>query len=194
MKSKLLTATLLFLSVISFAQNQNTNHLIFKGVPIDGTLSQYLVKMKQAGFIHNETLNGTARLNGDFAGYKECNISVSTLKDKDLVHKITVVFPSQKTWATLSTDYFSLKEMLTEKYGQPSDVIEKFDRDSYLDDGSRISEIQFDRCKYKSTWKTDKGNIELSIDHRGFSSCFVRLNYLDKINGEAIRAKAKDDL
>ena len=181
-------------SALSFAQNQKREHLTFKGVPIDGTLAQYVFKMKQGGFVHTNTQNGIAYLKGDFAGYKNCYVGVSTLKAKDLVHKIAVVFPPRETWSTLSSNYFELKEMLTEKYGEPSDVVEKFDNASPDDDHSKMYEVGFDRCKYYSNWRTNNGDIQLAIDRDGVTRCFVRLMYFDKINSEVIRAKAKDDL
>lgn len=195
MKTTFSTAFFLLISVISFAQNQKTEHLSFKGVPIDGTLTEYVSKMKENGFSHLSTNDGTAILNGDFAGYKDCTVGVSTLKQKDLVHKIAVIFPKKETWSTLFGNYSDLKEMLTEKYGKPSEVVEKFDSDSQpSDDEDRMFKVKFDNCKYYSIWQTDKGNIQLSVSHNGVLSCFVTLAYFDKSNGEVIRAKAKDDL
>lgn len=192
--------TFLFFALIaltSFAQikTDTSAHLLFKGVPLDGTLDQYVVKLKQNGFKHISTNDGIAMLQGDFAGYKDCYIGVSTLKQKDLVYKIGVLFPENKTWSTLSGNYFDLKQMLTEKYGNPSDVVEKFDtRTEPRDDDSKMFEVQFDRCKYYSIWATDKGEIQLSIDHNGGLSCFVKLAYFDKINGATIKKQAIDDL
>ena len=90
MKTSFLTALILFISIISFAQNQKTEHLTFKGIAIDGTLTDYVSKMKQNGFMHQSTNDGIAVLNGDFAGYKDCLISVYTIKQKDFVNKIVV--------------------------------------------------------------------------------------------------------
>lgn len=192
--------SLLFLTITaltSFAQTKTDTsaHLTFKGVPLDGTLDQYVVKMKQNGFKHISTNDGIAMLQGDFAGYKDCYVGVSTLKQKDLVYKIGVLFPEKETWSTLSGNYFDLKQMLIEKYGKPSDVVEKFDtRTEPRDDGSKMYEVKFDRCKYYSIWTTDKGEIQLSIDHNSVTSCFVKLAYFDKINGATIKKQALDDL
>jgi len=172
-------------------------HLSFKGVPIDGKLSEYVSKMKQSGFTLEGTEDGIAVLRGDFAGYKGCTVGVVTLKQKDLVSRITVIFPERDTWSSLSGNYFSLKEMLTEKYGKPSESIEKFDTPSYAtprDDGDRMHAVKMDNCKYKTTYETEKGRIELSIDHESVMSCYVRLSYYDKINSDIIKAKAIDDL
>lgn len=197
MKTKTILFLLSFLTICSITYSQTSEHLVFKGVPIDGTLKEYVAKMEQEGFTNLKTENETAILNGDFAGYKDCVIGVSTLKQKDLVCKIGVIFPKKETWSTLSGNYFELKEMLTEKYGKPSVVTEKFDGDSYSqpkDDDDKMYKVKFDNCKYFSVWKTDKGDIQLSIEHKNVIQCYVVLTYLDKINGDIIKTKAKRDL
>src|SRR5205085_1224142 len=133
---KMITTILLSVVVcISFGQTKpdSSKHLTFKGIPLDGTLDQYVAKMVQSGFNRISQENGVATLQGDFAGYKDCNVNVSTLKQTDLVHKIVVLFPKKDTWSTLSENYSDLKLMLKEKYGDPSEIVEKFDDDYELD-------------------------------------------------------------
>lgn len=195
MKTKIILLFLAHLTICSFTYSQSSEHLTFKGVAIDGTLQNYVSKMVQEGFKNLGTNDGAAILNGEFAGYKDCNVGVATSKQKDLVYKIAVIFPEKDTWSTLSGNYFDLKDMLTEKYGSPSEVIEKFDSNSQpRDDNNKMYEVKFDRCKYISVWKTAKGEIKLSIQHQSASSCYVVLSYLDKINSEIIKTKAKSDL
>jgi hypothetical protein len=183
--------------VNSFAQinSDSSRHLVFKGVPIDGTLEEYVSKMKKIGFTHSATKDGVSILEGDFAAYKNCIVGVSTLKQKDLVSRISVRFPKLDTWSTLSSNYFELKEMLTEKYGKPSDCVEKFQSYSEPnDDNSRMHAIRFDLCKYYTTYETGKGTIRLSIEHEDVRRCFVNLTYFDKINSDTIKKQALDDL
>jgi hypothetical protein len=195
MKTKIILLFLAHITICSFTYSQTSEHLVFKGVPIDGTLKEYVSKMVLDGFTNLGTDNGTSILNGEFAGYKDCNVGVSTLKQKDLVYKIEVTFPKKDTWSALSGNYFDLKEMLTEKYGNPTEVVEKFDSNSQPSDESRkMYEVKLDNCKYYSVWKTDKGEIKLSIQHESVSRCYIQLSYSDKINGNIIRTKAKGDL
>jgi hypothetical protein len=199
MKKVVMLLIVVLTTVCSFAQTRTdadkSAHLAFKGVPIDGTLAGYVAKMKQSGFTHVGTEDGVAMLKGDFAAYKNCIVGVATLKQKDLVSKITVLFPECDTWSSLSSNYFSLKEMLTEKYGKPADCVEEFDTYSEpRDDNSKMHEVGMDRCKYYTTYETEKGSIQLSIGHNSVISCFVLLAYHDKINGDVIRAEAMDDL
>ncbi len=186
---------LLFLCSTRILIGQSTEHLSFKGVPIDGKLVDYVNKMKNNGFQHLGTKDGAAILKGDFAGYKGCVVGVSTLKQNDLVYNIAVLFPELETWSALYNNYNRLKEMLTEKYGTPADVVEKFEGNAEpSDDNGKIYAVKFDNCKYYSVWQTNNGEIQLAIDHSSVKSCFVKLAYFDKINGRIIRNRAKDDL
>lgn len=197
MKRILTTFFLVLILCKTFCQltTDTTKHLTFKGVAIDGTLDQYVSKMKQNGFNHLSTEDGTAILEGDFAGYKGCHVGVSIVKPKNLVHKIEVLFPEIETWSKLLGNYFDLKVMLIEKYGNPSEVLEKFDtRLEPKNDELKIHEVKLDNCKYYSIWKTDNGNIQLSIEHNRGLTCFVKLAYFDKINSAVIKKQAIDDL
>ncbi|MGQ1788518.1 hypothetical protein [Saccharicrinis sp. GN24d3] len=193
MKTKVLTLTLLLMSLLVFAQE--SKHLSFKGVPIDGTLNEYVSKMEKTGFTLAGKEDGVAILEGEFAAYKGCTIAVVTLEQKDLVSKISVVFPGGDTWSFFSSDYFNLKELLTEKYGKPSEVVEKFDTHSEpVSDGEKMTQLRLDRCKYYSTFELENGSIQLSIEKGDYSEGFVLLSYFDKVNSDIIRQKAIDDL
>lgn len=196
MKKIIISLSILLVTIISFIQAQVlSNHLTFKEIPIDGTLIEYVSKMKKSGFTHIGTENRVASLKGDFASYKNSIIEVSTLKKQDLVSKITVKFPEHDTWSSLSTNYFSLKEMLTEKYGKPSTSIEKFQSSlPPTNDNKKLYEVQFDRCKYYTTYETANGNIHLKIEHDEAARCFVRLSYYDNINNAIVRTEAMNDL
>lgn len=197
MKTVLTTLLVMFLMVSGFTQENPSSkqHMTFKGIPIDGTLNEFTSKLKSDGFDHVGTEDGSAILLGDFAGYKQCLIGAVTLQQKDLVSQVTVIFPENETWSDLSSNYFYLKELLTEKYGEPEKVVEKFEGYSEpREDESKMHQIRFDNCKYITDYQTTDGYIELKIDHESVSSCFVRLTYVDKINSSIIREKAKGDL
>lgn len=190
--------TLLWLFVgaplIAFAQN-NSEHLSFKGVPIDGTLNEYVSKMKAAGFSYIGEDDGTAILQGDFAGYKSCTVGVSTLKNINKVSTIGVIFPSHDDWSSLESDYVHLKSMLTQKYGTPSEIVEQFQgRTKPVTNNEKLHELFMDRCTWFTTFETPKGNIQLSLQKGEFGQYFVLLKYFDKINTDAIRSAAMDDL
>ncbi|OYU54423.1 MAG: hypothetical protein CFE25_14000 [Chitinophagaceae bacterium BSSC1] len=196
MKRTILISLLFFTFSFCFAQpNSDTSkHLTFKGVPIDGKLADFVSKMKEAGFNFKETKEGLSILEGDFASYINCKIGVSTLSQKDLVNKIVVMFQNRETWYSLSSNYFDLKTLLTEKYGKPIENVENFQTYTPDDDGYKMTQVHLGTCKYYSYFKTSKGNIQLSIEYNFKLRGHVELVYLDKINGDTIKKQALDDL
>lgn len=196
MKKIIITLSLLMVLVLSsFAQN--SEHLKFKGVPIDGTLNEYVSKMKQAGFVLEGTEDGIALLSGEFAGYSDCIVGVKTLQKLNLVHEIVVLFPSQDKWSGLNYDYERLKTMLSKKYGEPDECVEKFNAPSYMitDDNDKMRQVENNNCEYYSKYDTNNGSIILTISNDGYEfGSRVKLFYTDKTNSEIFDEAAMEDL
>jgi hypothetical protein len=183
--------------MFSLSQENTTTstHLTFKGVPIDGTLNDFVSRLEKTGFTKMGLEDGVLVLKGDFASFQDCLIGVATLKNKDLVYRIGVVFPDADTWSSLSSYYEKLKELLTVKYGKPTQLVEDFQGDIKPEtDPDKFLEVKMDKCIYQTTYELPNGSIILSIEHISFSRCFVMLRYIDKINSASIRSIAIDDL
>lgn len=190
------------------AEMAASTHLKFKDVPLDGPLNLFVSRLERKGFkdaqkrgvitklMESDSQQGSAVLRGDFAGFKDCTLYVSTLSGKDLVARITVAFAGHDQWDALHNDYANLKSMLTEKYGKPDAVTERFQRDwpGGLDDQMRMIMVGRDACKYSCRFDVPEGSITLRIDHDSYTNGFVTLTYLDRENGNAVRQHAIDDL
>ncbi len=90
----------------NFRTKQNPNILHSKGIPIDGSLDSFVQKLKTQNLTYIGKENGVAIFMGEFAAYKDCTIGIVSLKQKDLVCKAAVTFPSCETWSSLSDNYF----------------------------------------------------------------------------------------
>lgn len=135
-------------------------------------------------------------LSGDFAGFKNYIVGVSTLKNCDVVCHIAVLFPDKETWSAVLIDYEHLKAILTEKYGTPSDSKEMFT--GYVGDnhnGLIMHALKDGEHVWYTSFVTELGEIELSIiaDTKYDTGC-VRLSYYDKANSEKVRNAVMDDL
>ena len=172
-----------------------SEHLKFKGVPIDGTLSEFVAKMKNAGFSYLGQEEGIAVLEGDFAGFRQCNILVATYKPTGKVSMIAVIFPAKDDWGNLEGNYNSLKSMLSQKYGEPNDIIEEFQGYSQPKTNSdKMHKLVMDQCVWGSVFTTNEGDIELTIDKKDYLTGHVVLRYRDRINTDAVKQQAIDDL
>ena len=170
-------------------------HLSFKGVPIDGSLKQYTESMVKKGFHYEGTTDGIAILSGDFAGYKNCNICVSTLRNFDVVSQISVLFPETVLWATLIDNYENLKTLLNVKYGEPNYNKEEFTKYNGDDNESKKYAVHNREIEWYAIYETELGDIELTLVGGTFiNKVRVKLSYYDKVNSNRVRQSAMDDL
>lgn len=110
-----------------------------------------------------------------------------------MICKVTVIFPKTDKWSEPEACYSRYKAMLTEKYGEPTVCVEKFQGDNIDDDHSKMLELKPDRCKYICSFSADNGDIELEMRHKDFA-CFVTLSYFDNVNQEKLKKKIMDEL
>lgn len=179
-------------AVAEISNEELDKHLVFKGVPITGTMQDFCRRLQQKGVTYLRGSDGIAEFRGDFAGYKDCPIHVATLDGQDLVYSVSADFPDREEWSDLENDYKTLKRLLAEKYGAPKQAIERF-LSFYGDQGFQMHGVSNDCCRYKSVFVTAKGSVTLEIENENYKA-FVRLQYVDKINSEVVRNNVIDEL
>ena len=183
----------LMLTLVVGICNAQTEHMKFKGVPMEGTLQTFTTKLKAKGYTPIGIQDGVSLLTGEFAGYKNCTIGA--VADKSgMICKVSVIFPDMDKWAELERCYSNYKSMLTEKYGEPTVCEESFS-DSYgRDDADKMYGVKFDKYKYYSVFHSELGDIQLEISHNSVTSCYVMLSYFDNANQNKLRQQIMDDL
>lgn len=182
MKRFLLTLCAISFSLAVFAQE----HMTFKGVSMDNSLSSFISQLKSKGFTLDATEDNVALLKGDFAGKSDCTIGIVATKQGKKVWKVVVYFPEETSWYSLKSEYKSFKSSYTEKYGSPKSF-ERFDDPYYEGDGYELQALRLEKCTYKSYYNTSKGYISVGIDKSG---C-VTVAYEDAINVEIKRKEAE---
>ena len=190
MKKLVLFFMVLCMSLATMAQG----HMTFKGVEINGTLSEMVTKLKTKGLTYLGADDGIAMMKGDFAGYSDCQIVVLSMKETGKVNAVAVVFPAVEEWSLLERNYNRLKDLLTEKYGEPMRVIEKFQSDYVPDNRFKWMNLMSDQCTWMSEFEVSNGTIELYINKMDYDEACVILKYYDKANTDVVRSAAMDDL
>ena len=159
---QLILSLLLAVCTVCSAQ---TNHMKFKGIPIEGTLNSFVQKLKDKGYTFIGQQDGMAILKGEFAASKGC----------------------------ITKSYYTLKDMLTEKYGNP-ECIEEFSDREPSSDFLKFHAILNDECHYVSEFSCENGKIQLTMSKQDYNSASVILRYIDKANADETRKKVMDDL
>lgn len=169
-----------------------TTHMKFKGIPIEGTLDSFVKKLRDKGYAYSGMQDGMAILEGEFAMTTGCTIAVSRFSDHDQVNLVSVVFPGKETWHSIYTQYSTLKEMLSEKYGEP-ESIEQFTSQG-LSDYIKFHQIKNDEGHCVSTFTTENGKVVLMMAKSDYTSLSVILSYFDNDHTAETRQRIMDDL
>jgi hypothetical protein len=184
---KILFVLSLVMTTLLYAQDE---HLTFKGIPIDGTLESVTQQLEAKGYTRLDADDDLQIMSGDFAGYSNCQLIISTVKNLDLTYLVLVSFEKKTTWHDLYGNYKSLKDLLAKKYGEPSTNIEQFHRK--ITPGYEM--YYLDECRYTTLYELELGKILLTIS----KDAQVILAYYDRTNLEikeqADLQEALDDL
>ena len=181
------------LCVLTTSGQTASEHLKFKGIPIDGTLESFVGKLKKKGYEEYGRDGNLTVLEGEFAGYEGCLIGITTSKDLDLVHKVFVSFPSCDNWNTCYDMYIKLKNMLTEKHGLPVLVEENFKDKNPSDDFLKYTYTKQGYCNYFAQFDLGIGGKKIAIDSWN-DGITVSIIYFDFANEDIYDKKMMDDL
>ena len=111
MKKHLLTLVLCCFAICGFAQE----HLSFKGIPIEGSMTTFCQKLKSKGFTQIGRDNNITMFTGDFTG-RQATVGVGASDDGKNVFSVIVLFDPSGEWNTLVNTYDYYKD-LYEKLG-----------------------------------------------------------------------------
>ncbi len=173
---------------------EDSTHMFFSGVPINGSHELVTKRLIAAGWELNEYKEC---LIADYAGYNACETYLWENTVTDDVCGLTVVVIQSDTWGTLEECYKNLKQSLTRKYGKPTKVTEKFKIDVHGDSWWKHHALQQGDCTWESIFTTPKGQVIVAMEHAGpsySSECYVAVYYKDKINSKKYDEASMDNL
>lgn len=185
-----LLTMMLSASDYAFAQ---TKHIQFKGIPVDGSLSSFVQKLKNQGYVYRAEQDGIALLTGKFAGYSECEIYV--VSTKNTTWKVAVLFPEQTTLVDVMNRYDEFKQSFKLKYNVEPKVFEE------LAEGYKSEQIAYlgfknKASKWYSLFEIPGGTVILEIQSSSdsYGNLQLRLEYYDEINSVIRDSATMDDI
>lgn len=194
-----------------YSQNPALSVPKFKGVEITGTVDQFGAKLSGQGFKFFEKIENMSVYNGRFAGEDGCWIVLVPVENSKDIAAVMVMFGigisdfgtirSYETWESLYGDYKRLKDLLTEKYGKPTDENEGFAEGAYTSSSYlKLNSVKEGQCEYYTEWgdyDVDKMVVKLVIGGGksiGLSCATVALLYINVGKSEDSRKEVLDDL
>ena len=165
-------------------------HLSFKGIPIEGSMTAFCQKLKAKGFTSIGSENNLTLFTGDFTG-RNATVGVTATDDGIDVFAVVVLFDPSGEWNALVNTYDYYKDLYTRKYGKPS--ISKEKNPALSDSNTALmAEVHQGTVVYGSAWEVTGGDIQLSIEKSsGVYKGMVMIRYRDSQN---VEAKIQNDL
>lgn len=188
MKRFIIALSLACFALCGFAQE----HLSFKGIPIEGSMTAFCQKLKAKGFTQISRDKNVTLLSGDFTG-KNVTIGVGAADNGKDVFTVGVFFDTTDSWSTLVDTYEYYKNLYSEKYGQPVQCVE--DNPSQYDSNTSLMlELRQGRVEYACIFEAPGGIILISIEKGKIFDGYVMIKYQDSRNANTRRLRELDDI
>lgn len=185
MKKFIFTLCFLIVAIVANAQE----HLSFKGIPIEGSITTFCQKLKAKGFTQLGSEGNIRFFKGDFTG-RQATVGVVAADNGKDVFTVAVFFDKSDSWNTLVNTYDHYKDLYVEKYGNPTQCVEN-NPSSSDSNTSLMYELFQGRVTYGSVFEVPGGAIQISIEQAGYNDGQVMIKYQDAQN---INAKRQSDL
>lgn len=190
MKKILIVAASALISVYAQAQIE---HLIFKGIPVDGEYKAFAQKLVQKGFSLEDSSEDGIVLTGTFMATPEVTVLVFPEPSSKNVFSVSAMIDAGDKWPIIEKKYYKVVDLYKEKYGEPTQHVEEFTVEVHNDDFFKKNALQEGQCNYESLWETEGGRIVISLSYFRFNY-YVICAYEDEQNVKARRQTMIDDI
>lgn len=182
MKKVYVIAALVFISIGAIAQVK-TKHLEFEGVPINGSVDDFLYELPRENYEVWQERVTEITLKAIAGVYKDWFISVGFIPESKFVYKVDGwLLSNDDDKIDILSEYEDQKKRLIDTYGNPSYSEEKFSIDSVLVD-SVVSngsvQLKYEtnkRYNYKTEFELPLGIVRLCLNS------YLKVEYIDSAN------------
>lgn len=189
---KILLLLFVALPILGIAQQE---HMTFKGVPIDGKLTDMVAKLEKVGFGNRSNFDNCHYvLSGTFTG-ENCDILITgTPKTKTACSVLVSYEETYTSWSAVKNKYQELKKAFTIKYGEPTRSNDTFEYPYIEGDGGEMTAIAVNKCKYNCLFQNEgKGNIFMHITKANGGAQII-IMYSDEINSKLKEKEENDNI
>lgn len=170
-----------------------SEHLSFKGIPLEGSVYSFCQKLKAKGFMMVESDANVQVLSGPFTG-NHAIVCVVSAENSDDVFSVVVLLDDSDRWDTLVETYNYYKDLYTEKYEKPSQCVETIPEYLMGSNSMLMYALKEGTIKYECVFNAPGGTIKISIGTNGDNTGNIVIIYLDTLNISSKRQSDLDDI
>jgi hypothetical protein len=183
MKKVLLTIVSIIIFQLSFSQK-------FNNIPIEGNISDFVLKITQKGYKLEKYFSKTsAKLTKKDNPEIELFINSTPITKK--MYKVSLYLQKYSNWYSLKSEYERWKQILTEKHGTPTNSYEYFKEPYYEGDGYEIQAVSNEKVVFSSYWFLENENLNVALCISQFNQ--INIIYENQANVD-IKEREKNKL
>lgn len=184
---KIIFTLALFLTAINIMAQE---HLKFKGIPIEGSITSFCQKLKAEGYTSMGVKENIHLFSGKFTG-RDAVVAAFATTDGKNIYSVSVGFMPDDQWNNLTSTYYYYKDLYTRKYGNPA-FSKELNPATFDSNTSLMYELSQGTVVYASEWDMTGGDIQLSIENStDIGKGLIIIRYRDAQN---VEAKIQNDL
>lgn len=184
---KLIFIVLVTLSFYSFCQP-----IRVKGVEIKGSLNRIVHRLENNGCTTLINSRDACILEGFVSGYFS-GITITTITN-ELGYEVSIIFPSCTTWSKLESEYNNIKDILIQKYGNPTKRDDQM-LDSTISNNQKLSIIRQQDSSIGCYWNMGEFHIFFHLCYLAErDDYYPLLTYIDNIEFKAKKHEVYNDL
>lgn len=192
MKKLLLTICSSLFCVLSYAQ---TEHLTFKGLPIDGSKQEFVKELQSQGYENAPEMGADDVLSGTFIG-RDCYVVIVGTPITNTVWKVGILFKLKyDNWSSIKRAYDGLVDVYTKKYGAPILDQKEFKSPYKEGDGHELYALKSDRCVYSTSFACTKNGVNVGyVAISMTTNCNIIIEYEDDINSDLLTKERANEI
>lgn len=173
----------LYIIIILLTGCSSKEHLVFNGVPIDGSIDKFAGELTKAGFIISaSTIKNEIILKGKFLN-KECKISVLGTSKNNVAYKVIVELPEEVN-DSLENSFKKMQKLFTSSYGGGTTRYKQYKNPERLLFNEPGLKRQIRKGDY-NRYNNGSGIVLMEVQDG-----FISITFLDRMNNE-IRKREK---
>ena len=180
--------SILLLGLMSCFLLNGQGHLKVKNIPIEGSATSFISKLKAAGLKHYSGSGVDEILTGTFAGMSDCYFVFAASDKTKTIFRVGIMTDSAVSWSSLKSKYNRIKEDYAKKYPEYNSY-EFFEDPYYAGDGYELQALRKEKCTYATFYHTPEGSITVEMKASSYSEGYVVITYEDNLSYEKAKSE-----
>lgn len=169
-------------------------HVLFKKVPVDGSLDSFVGQLSAAGLSYIGMRDGIGCLEGTFAGVSGAR--VFAFASGGVTWRVVVELPGNENWTSMKKQYLFFKQAFTAKYLCEPRSVERFPNYCREGSGREHNAFKDETAVWSSSFSVPNGTAVISVQPSmsGPGRMFLRIEYVDELNSMLRDNEAMEDI